>query len=181
MTTTFPYTKVIDGTFTGRDGTDMAGEALPLPSGSTSGPVQLYNGKTLTFSVTKEAGYSLSGVGVSFAARSGDTFSGFGFTSHQFAYSTDGTTFTDFGSPFSLTAGYVVHTFDLSSVPALNSASTLSFRITFDGATRGGSTLGTAIDNLIVSGNVQAVPEPAPLAALGLGIAAILRRRQARA
>ena len=156
------------GTTVGRDGADAAGRALRLRDSAN-------NGRSLTFSVTKNAGFSLSNVRVSFATRRATE----SFVSNQFAYSADGTAFTDFGAPYIPvdTQAYGLQAFDLSGVSALNSATTLTFRITFDGATA--ATGINDIDNLVVSGDVQAVPEPASLAALGLGALALLRRRKA--
>jgi len=122
--------------------------------------------------------------------------SGTGPGTFYLAYSTDGSTFTKFGSDYTLTSGITwttstpnlgtIESFDLSSVTALDTASTVYFRIVDDGTTavNGTGTVGTAgtdrVDNFIIGSTVSPVPEPAAfsLALLG-GVAGIfvLRRR----
>jgi hypothetical protein len=105
--------------------------------------------------------------------------SGTGPNSFQLAYSTNGTTFTNFGAAYSVTTSYVNHAFDLSSITALNNAAAVFFRLidvapTVGGAITPGSNVGATgsnkVDNFIITG----VPEPATvagglLAVLGLG------------
>ena len=76
-------------------------------------------------------------------------------------------------------------TFDLSGITALNNATTVGFRL-LDRSTvsaNGGTVASTGtdrVDNLLLSGTVQTVPEPSAFAALGLGAVALLRRRSAK-
>ena len=110
-----------------------------------------------------------------------------------FQYSTDGTNFTDFGSQYSITndawsptAGVnpvSFHSFDFTGISAVENAATVYFRIV-DNSTvsiNGGTVAagGTGrLDNITVSANP--VPEPASMAALGLGALALIRKRKAR-
>ena len=45
-----------------------------------------------------------------------------GFTTNQIAYSTDGSTFTDFGTTYTPAASFALLTWDLSAINALDSA-----------------------------------------------------------
>lgn len=112
-------------------------------------------------------------------------------------YSTDGTTFTQFGSNYSLTSGITwssgtpnqptQESFNLSSIVALDTASTIYFRLvdvspTTAGAINGGN-VGTAgtdrVDNFTIATAV--VPEPGTLALAAIGGIAslmIIRRRK---
>jgi hypothetical protein len=87
----------------------------------------------------------------------------------KFQYSTDGTNFTDFGSPYTIpasitwnnatpnAAGTTTFSFDLSSVTALNNAATVYFRVVDNSTTSiSGGAVGTGgtsrVDNITVSG-----------------------------
>ena len=106
-------------------------------------------------------------------------------------YSTNGTTFTSAGA-YTLTndawAGtgdpkaVSAKSFNLSGVTSLDNQATVTFRLTNNStASISGATTATAgtsrVDNVVISGT-QAVPEPASMAALGLGAVAMLRRRR---
>lgn len=72
-----------------------------------------------------------------------------GFTSQIWAYSTDGTNFTDFGSNLAPTSTtFAVKSLDLSTVDALDQAATVYLRVTFDGAT--GATANNRLDNIVL-------------------------------
>ncbi|MEQ1823268.1 MAG: PEP-CTERM sorting domain-containing protein [Fimbriimonadaceae bacterium] len=113
----------------------------------------------------------------------------------QLQYSNDGTSFTNFGSVYVVlanaspnptwnsTVGSSLYSYsvNLSSVTALNNQANVWIRLT-DASTvsaNGGvvSVGGTdRVDNVLAT--ATAVPEPATMAALGLGVAALLRRRK---
>ena len=89
---------------------------------------------------------------------------GTGFQSNQVAYSTDGTSYTDFGSPYSPVNGsFGLLTFDFSAINVLDGASTAFIKITFSGGTN--SSGNNRIDNI----QLNAVPE-APAALLGVAV-----------
>lgn len=115
------------------------------------------------------------------------------------AYSTDGSTFTKLGADYALTSGITWAALtpnqgtqlsdDFSSVTALNTASTVYFRIVDDSATTGGNltggNIGTAgtdrMDNFVVNATITSVPEPATLAlAVVGGVACLVAFRRKR-
>lgn len=110
-------------------------------------------------------------------------------------WSTDGTTFNNFGSDYTVlanaspnptwTSGTYQSVFhfsvNLSSISALDNASAVYFRLVDDSTTSAnGGTVAAAgterVDNFTVS--VASVPEPASLALLGLGLSALLSFRR---
>jgi hypothetical protein len=166
------------GTFAGTtvnrlDASYVSGGALALQNGTNGAN----NGKYVQFGIVSTTS-AFSGLSLSFASQR----TGTGFNSNQLSYSTDGVNFTNFGSAytpassFAVAGANVVQSFDLSGVSALSGVSTVYLRITFSGGTTSSAAGNNRIDNLIVSGNVQAVPEPASMAVLGLGVVAMLRR-----
>jgi hypothetical protein len=168
------------GTFSGTivnrlDSTYGSGGSLALQNGANGAN----NGKYVQFGIGSTTS-KFSKLVLSFASQR----TGTGFNSNQLSYSTDGVSFVDFGSAYSPASSFasagpnVVQTFDLSSVSALSGVSTVYLRLTFSGATLTSSSGNNRIDNLIIAGDVQAVPEPASMVALGLGAAAMIRRRR---
>lgn len=119
----------------------------------------------------------------------------------QLQYSTNGTSFTNFGSVFSVLANASPNptwngvtpsslysfTSDLSAITALNNAPSVYVRLTMaDTTSANGGTVAAGgtdrVDNLIVSGTP--VPEPGSIVMATLGIAGLVtvgvRRRRAR-
>jgi len=140
--------------------------------------------------------YTYSGIAVSYDQNGSAT----GPKTFYFAYSTDGSTWNTVGSDYALTSGITWSTgtggqptqesFDLSAITALDTASTMYFRIVDDSATTGGAinggNVGTAgtdrTDNFTITASGTAIPEPASAALLtgfaGLLAWNVIRRRR---
>ena len=121
------------------------------------------------------------------------TRSGTGPDQFQFQYSTDGTTFTNFGSPYTLagtafSAGTPItatpgvnFAFDLSAINGIENTALVYFRLNSLGLNSSGGTVAAAgtnrVDNFFVTGSE--IPEPASAMALVTiaGAAAMRRRR----
>lgn len=144
---------------------DPSGQALAIEGGTTS---LQNNGARMVLQVST---LGLENLVLTFATRG----TAAGFVSNQVAYSTDGVNYTNFGTPYSQTTSYALMTFDFSSVTALDNVSNAYVRITFNGATSASGN--NRIDNIQLNAT-QVVPEPATLAALGVGVAALVRRRR---
>jgi len=149
------------GSTTNALNSDIAGASLSLVS-------NVGNGSYIQFSFSMT---SLNGVSISFATRGTST----GFNAGQWSYSTNGTSFTDFGSNTATTST----SFALASpgtTTGLDNAATAFLRYTLDGAS---SVSGNnRIDNL----QITAVPEPSTWALIGIGAFVMiwnLRRRRA--
>lgn len=96
-----------------------------------------------------------------------------GFTTRQFDYSTDGATWTNFGTDTgALGSTWVTESYDLSSVASIENQATVYFRIVLDGAT--GTSGNNRFDNITVEG----VPEPTTALLGALGVLGLLRRRR---
>jgi hypothetical protein len=99
-----------------------------------------------------------------------------GFDSNQVSYSTNGTTFINFQSPFNPPGGsFALQTFNFSAINVLDGRSTVFFRINLAGATNGAGNI--RLDNIQL--NANAVPEPLTTAGLFLfgGLVATQRKR----
>lgn len=145
---------------------DVAGQALTIQASSLeSGTVYANNGATITMTFSMA---SLADPILSFASQRTST----GFNANQLAWSTDGFTFTDFGSTYAPNTTFGLISFDLSTVDALDNAPTVTLRLTVNGAT---STSGNnRFDNI----QINAIPTPGALALMGLGGFLIARRRR---
>jgi len=105
-----------------------------------------------------------------------------GADSAQWSYSTNGSTFTDFGPDVGardVSTTLASDEFGTISTTALDGASTAFVRLTFDVTTDGSNAGNNRFDNLTFSGTV--VPEPSAYALLagmlGLGYVMVRRRR----
>ena len=146
---------------------DSAGQALNLTN-------QTNNGENITLSVST---VGFTNIIVSFAAQRSAT----GFNSNQFQYSLNGTTFVNFNAPFNPPTSFGLFTFDLGSIAGLSNNSSAAFRIVFNGASAAAGS--NRLDNLVVGGQrpAAAIPEPASIVLLGLGLSgsmAMMRRRR---
>lgn len=148
---------------------DAAGQALSLQGGTGVAN----NGRNITFNVST---VGFSNIVVSFATQGTST----GFNSNQFQYSLDGINFVDFGPPYvpASTFGAVPLVFSLATIAGLNNNPDAAFRIVFNGATS--STGSNRIDNFVVEGTSETIPEPttALLLLSGLGGLYKLKRRR---
>jgi hypothetical protein len=125
------------------------------------------NGFRVVFSISM-AGYE--DLVVSYATRGTST----GFTSHDWSYSTDASTWTSLGSITGTTStSYSVKT--LSTITALNNSSTAYLSLVLPGATS--ATGNNRLDNIQFNATVAAVPEPATAGLLALGLLLLRRRR----
>lgn len=115
--------------------TPEAGNALTLANNSA-------NGKSIIFKFSMD-GYQ--NAFLTFATRGTAT----GFSAHQWAWSIDGTNFTNVGdNTANTTSTFVSDTLILSSIPALNNASMVYLKLTIDGAS---SVAGNnRIDNVLI-------------------------------
>lgn len=91
-----------------------------------------------------------------------------GFNSNQVAYSTDGSSYTNFSSSYTPNTSYSIETFDFSSINSLDNASTVYLRINFDGATS------TSGNNRIDNVQITAIPEASTLLLLSLSLATLV-------
>jgi hypothetical protein len=159
MSSTFVPANITNftGTTINAQGGDSAGQALALQGGAGN----INNGAHLTFAATTTG---FENIIISFATQRTAT----GFNSNQFQYSTDGVTFVNFGSPYVPPASFALQTFDLSAITGLDHNPLAAFRILFNGATNAAGN--NRIDNLIIAGDLAAVPAPAGNVVFGLGM-----------
>ncbi len=93
---------------------------------------------------------------------------GNGFDDVDLFYSTDNATFTKFADVDNPNASAAVKTYDFSAINALDGDSSVFFRLVLSGASNASGT--AEFDNI----QLNAVPEPASLAMLGIGSLAFL-------
>jgi len=171
-----------------------------IPSGNGSSNSWSANNWTIgdyyQFSVTLDlVDNTYSGINVTYDQNGSAT----GPKTYYIAYSTDGSSFTKFGSDYALTSGIVWSSGtpnqatqlsdNFSLITALNTATTVYIRVVDDSPTTGGAinggNVGTAgtdrIDNFVINATITPVPEPATLTLAAVGgavfLAAFRRKR----
>lgn len=163
-------------------GNEFVGASGDTTAGSEAD--SLTEGDYISFTVTPSVGYQLNLTNLTFNASTswgGSTPA----TWNVALYSSVGG-FTSsaqlhhYGEPDGSTGNaWVPQNVDLSSAAFQGLTGTIEFRIYFwDGA--GGSTSNVRVDDIVLNGAAELVPEPASVALLGLGgAAALIRRRRA--
>ncbi len=133
--------------------------ALSLKAGAQT----VNNGMSIQFSVST---VNLIDLSLSYATRRSTT----GFVTQTLAYSVNGGTFVNFGTfnPVDSTT-FTTASFNLSAIDAIENQASVTFRITFTGATNAGGTNG--LDNIQLTGTP--VPEPSTWVGGALALLAI--------
>jgi len=159
----YSFIKSFGGNVLNAQPTVAAGGSISPEGG---GPGITNNGMSIVLQVST---VGFTDVTVSWAQRGTSS----GFNSRQFDYSTDGTTWTNFGTDTGvLGATWEIQNYDLSAVDSIEGQSSVYFRIVLDGAT---STSGNnRFDNI----TVQAIPEPAAVLLGAFGLLGLLRRHR---
>ena len=147
--------------------------ALAVVGGAASVPAGTYgaNGKAMVFKFSMSG---LSNLSVSYAVQRTAS----GFTTQQWDYSTDGTTWSSAATITGIGASFAGGTTNVASTlgvaSGLNNAANAYMRVTFTGATS--STGNNRMDNFQF--NADAIPAPGAVALIGLaGLVASRRRR----
>lgn len=120
------------------DGSAMAGFSY-CPVGGTGNSS---NGKSMVLKFSME---DYQDPILTFATRGTST----GFNAHQWAWSTDNSTYTNFGTnTANTTATFILRTLDMSEINELDQAPVVYLRVTFDGAS---SSVGNSrLDNIVI-------------------------------
>jgi Secretion system C-terminal sorting domain len=119
--------------------TTIAGKAMDLSSGS----VNVANGKSI---VLKLSTVGFKNIRLNYATRATST----GFNNQQWAYSMNGTTFTNVSTNTPVVAStFGVQTVDFSSILSINNLPDVYLKLTFSGATAG--TGNNLIDNIVIT------------------------------
>ena len=85
--------------------------------------------------------------------------SGTGFNNHQWAWSTDGTTFTDCGTNTAVTtSSFVTKTIDLTAINTLDGVATVYLRLTVTGATSASGN--NRLDNIVIHASAATTLPP---------------------
>lgn len=165
LTTNFATANVIAfaGTTVGADESDLAGQSLGLQGGTG----QVNNGASVLIQFNAS---EYNNLGLSYATQRTAT----GFNNQHIEISTDGINYTTVANVNDAPLSFALRTFDISG---LDEASTAYLKFTFTGSTAAAGN--NRIDNLVISG--EAVPEPATMALLGLGVAAFAARKRKKA
>ncbi len=151
---------------------DLGGQALALQAGATGTAGQPNNGARLTLRFNM---LNFIDPILTFATQRTNT----GFNANQLAWSTDGISFTDFGSTYNPATAFATQTFDLSGINQLDHATDAYLRITFTGASTAAGN--NRIDNIQVNATLSAVPEPSSIVLVGLvAMGGMFARRRAR-
>ena len=147
--------------------------ALAVVGGAASVPAGTFgaNGKAMVFKFSMSG---LSNLSVSYAVQRTAS----GFTTQQWDYSTDGTTWSSAATITGIGASFAGGTTNVASTlgvaSGLNNAANAYMRVTFTGATS--STGNNRMDNFQF--NADAIPAPGAVALIGLaGLVASRRRR----
>lgn len=167
------------------------GSSDPIASGNLGWQTTTYPAQG-TANKTAGVQFLVSTVGfedvtVSFDVRHSNTSSRF----LQFQYSTDGSTWNDLGAALDHNLGdtwFNNNSFDLSSISAADNNASFGLRVVTAFGPAGGyeasnptgsyGTAGTLRYDMVTINGTQVVPEPATLAALGLGAMALIRRKR---
>jgi PEP-CTERM motif len=155
---------ILPGTTVNAVGADPAGNSLGLENNINNG-----NFLALSFSMGGHTGLSLS-----YASRRTTT----GFNSDQWSYSTDGISFTPFGSAVNPTTSttFGLVTLDISAATTLNDDATVFLRYTLNGATN--SSGNNRVDNVQLNASLLPVaslaPEPSSFVMMGLGVLGLI-------
>jgi Secretion system C-terminal sorting domain len=119
--------------------TTIAGKAMDLSSGSSN----VANGKSI---LLKFSTVGFKNIKLNYATRATST----GFNNQQWAYSINGTTFTNVGTNTPVVAStFGVQTVDFSTILSINNLSNVYLKLTFSGATSG--TGNNLVDNIVVT------------------------------
>lgn len=147
---------------------DPAGNALQLQRGN---PGPGGNGTPIEFVFSMSGFQDLT---VSFATVIVGNFA-HAFTTGSWEWSIDGISFNAIaGNTAATSMSWEMHTVDLSSIAALNDATTVTLRYTLDGA--GHQNGRVALDNVQL--NASLIPAPGALALLGVAAFVGVRRRR---
>jgi hypothetical protein len=132
-------------------GTPIAGQSY-CPVGGTGFSA---NGKSMVIKFTMTG---FQDPIIKYATRNTST----GFQTQTWAWSTDNSTYTNFGTITTITTSFVTKTLDMNSINSLDQATAVYLRVTFTGAT---STSGNnRLDNIVINATAASAGGPTKLA-----------------